>query len=92
MRDFEDVFMVEKIVAADCENDVKGPVSALKFKVAWVGFPGEDTTEPWRELRNLTQFKLFLKEHTDKGYRDLVKKLPGFNKGLRMKSESRKRR
>jgi hypothetical protein len=75
-RDFGDVFMVDRIVAADTSNDTKGAVSALKFKVAWVGFPGEDTTEPWKELKILIQFRHFLSNHADKGYRDLVKKLP----------------
>ncbi len=76
LRDFGDIFMVERIVEADKENDVKGPVSSLKFKVAWLGFPGEDTTEPWKELRNLEQFREFLVSHHEKSYRDLVRKLP----------------
>ena len=75
MRDFGDVFMVERIVEGVKGNEVKGPVSSLKFKVSWVGFPGEDTVEPWREVRKLEVFKTFLEGHAVKGYRDLVKKL-----------------
>ncbi len=45
MRDLNDVFLVYKIVSGVVENDLKGPVSLLKFRVSWVGFPGEDTVE-----------------------------------------------
>ena len=75
MRDFSDVFMVERIVEGVRGNEVKGPVSALKFKVSWVGFPGEDTIEPWKEVRKLEVFKNFIENHVSKGYRDLAKKL-----------------
>ena len=68
--------MVEKIVERARGNDVRGPVSQLHFKVAWIGHPGGDTIEPWKELRKLKCFKKFLEEHSNKGYRDLVKKLP----------------
>ena len=54
---------------------MKGPVSALKFKVSWVGFPRENTIEPWKEVRKLEIFKEFLESHASKGYRDLAKKL-----------------
>ena len=75
MHDFSDVFMVERIVEGVKGNEVKGPVSALKFKVSWVGFPGEDTIEPWKAVRKLEVFKDFIENHASKGYRDLGKKL-----------------
>jgi len=80
LRDFKDVFMVDKIVSGESDNDLKGPVSALRFRVSWVGFPGEDTVEQWKDIRNLTQLRTFLVEHPDKNYRGLSKKLPKFNR------------
>jgi hypothetical protein len=66
LRDFNDLFLVDKIVSSDSGNDLKGPVSLLKFKVSWVGFPGEDTVESWKEIRNLEQFREFLANHSSK--------------------------
>jgi len=73
MRDFDDVFLVQEIVGGESDNNLKGPVSGLKFRVSWVGFPGQDTVESWRDIRNLEQFRKFLSEHSSKEYRDLVK-------------------
>ena len=79
MRDFGDVFMVERIVEGVKDNDLKGPVSALRFRVAWTGFPNEDTIEPWKTVRNLSEFRSFLEEHPSKLYNELVKRLPKSN-------------
>jgi hypothetical protein len=81
LRDFGDLFLVDKIVSEDDGNDLKGPVSLLKFKVSWVGFPGEDTVESWKEIKNLEQFRIFLRNHSMKEYRELVMKLPKSNRG-----------
>ena len=81
LRDYGDVFMVERIVEGARGNDLKGPVSQLHFKVAWVGFPGKDTIEPWKEVRKLECFKRFLEEHSVKGYRELARKLPSREEG-----------
>ena len=43
LRDFKDIFLVDEIVSEESDNDPKGPVSTLKFRVSWIGFPGEDT-------------------------------------------------
>jgi hypothetical protein len=82
LRDLNDVFLVDKVVSGVVENDLKGPVSLLKFRVSWVGFPGEDTVEGWKEVRNLEQLREFLKGHSNKEYRELVKRLPKGNRGV----------
>jgi hypothetical protein len=79
MRDFGDIFMVDKIVEGVMGNELKGPVSRLRFRVSWVGYPGEDTIEPWKAVRNLEAFREFLESHSSKGYRELVKRLPRSN-------------
>jgi hypothetical protein len=85
LRDFKDIFMVDKIVSGESDNDLKGPVSALKFRVSWLGFPGEDTVEQWKDIRNLEQLRTFLVEHSDRGYRGLTRKLP---KGNRVENDN----
>ncbi len=80
LRDFKDVFLVDEIVSGESDNDPKGPVSTLKLRVSWVGFPGEDTIESWRDVRNLEQLRRFLTTHPSKDYRDLIRKLPKSNR------------
>ena len=63
MRDFRELFIVERIVEEARENDPKGRVKDLKFKVEWKGYPGQDTWESWKELRRLEVFKNFLLGH-----------------------------
>ena len=75
MRDFKDLYIVERIVSEARSNDPKGPVKDLKFKVAWKGYPGQDTWEAWKDLRSLKEFRDFLSSHKNKSYRDLLKKL-----------------
>jgi hypothetical protein len=75
MRDVKDFFMVEKISGVDPKNNTSGPLSALRFKVAWKGYPNQDTWENWKNLRNLEQFRNFLSEHPKKSYRKLLKHL-----------------
>jgi hypothetical protein len=62
MRDFKDLFIVDKISGVDPNNITRGPLSALKFKVAWKGYPNQDTWEGWKQLRNLEQFREFLEK------------------------------
>ena len=75
MRDFKDLFIVDKISGVDPENNTKGPLSALKFRVAWKGYPNQDTWEGWKQVRNLEQFREFLEKNPKKPYRDLLKRL-----------------
>ena len=75
MRDIKDLFLVEGIVGTAPENDIEGPVSELKFKVSWKGYPGQDTWEPWKELRNLEVFRNYLPVHPKKTYRKLLKRI-----------------
>jgi len=81
LRDLNDLFLVDKIVSDVSEKDLKGPVSVLKFKVSWVGFPGEETVESWKDVRNLEQLRNFLADHPRRDYRELIKRLPKSNRG-----------
>ena len=90
MRDFKDLFIVDKISGIDPDNNTKGPLSALKFRVAWKGYPNQDTWEGWKQVRNLEQFREFLENNPKKSYRDLLKRLGKQNKqNENGKSESR---
>ncbi len=75
MRDFKELFIVERIVEESRDNDPKGRVKDLKFKVEWKGNPGQDTWESWKELRRLEVFKDFLLNHKKGEYQELAKKL-----------------
>ncbi len=75
MRDFKDLFIVDKISGVDPDNNTKGPLSALRFRVAWKGYPNQDTWEGWKQVRNLEQFREFLEKNPKKSYRALLKRL-----------------
>ena len=75
MRDFRELFIVERIVEEARETDPKGRVKNLKFKVEWKGYPGQDTWESWKELRRLEVFKNFLLGHKKVEYQRLARKL-----------------
>ena len=75
MRDIKDLFIVERIVGTAPENDLEGPVNNLQFKVEWKGYPGQDTWEPWKALRNLEIFRNYLSEHPKKAYRKLLRRI-----------------
>ena len=66
---------MERIVEEARENDPKGRVKDLKFKVEWKGYPGQDTWESWKEMRRLEVFGNFLLSHKKVEYQRLVKKL-----------------
>jgi hypothetical protein len=79
ITDYADMYIIDHIVKVHPKNFMGKSVkiSNLKFKVRWVGYGAEgDTYQAWGTLRKTPQFRAFIENHPNKGYRELSKYLP----------------
>jgi hypothetical protein len=79
ITDYADMYIIDHIVTAHPKNIMGKSVKIrnLKFKVRWVGYGAEgDTYQSWGTLRKTPQFRSFIENHPNKGYKELSKYLP----------------
>ena len=79
ITDYADMYIVDHIVDAHPRNKIIGNIKLrdLKFLVRWLGYGKQsDTWQTWGTLRKNPLLKIFLEQHAEKAYNNMVKELP----------------